>query len=287
MANLRVRLALILVCGITCQSALAQTRRNSNLYRNVPAFGILKLSFGTGISYYMGDMRAKTDLRFIQPHLALALNYRLAERFSVRGEVDLYRISGKQEGGPIWYNNLSFRSDNVATYGGLQVDVFQYSDDRFLKPYLFVGLGITGINPKAKLEGSWQTLPSLMTEGVAYKRSTRIGILGFGVSWKYNERWNFAVELSDNFANSDYLDDVSTVYPNPAGLSELALRLSDRRPELDPATLPVGFAARNEPGNQRGNPKVKDSYGFLSFRAEYVIGTQAKRAEKRKLRCYY
>lgn len=287
MTNLRVRLALLLVCGIACQSALTQTRRSSNLYRNTPAFGVFKLSLGTGVSYYMGDMRAKTDLRFIQPHLAIALNYRLAERFSVRGEIDLYRISGKQEGGPIWYNNLSFRSDNTAAYGALQIDIFQFSDDRLLKPYLFGGLGITTINPKAKYEQTWHSLPPLMTEGVAYKRRARIGVLGFGVSWKYNERWNFAVELSDNFANSDYLDDVSTVYPNPAGMFELALRLSDRRPELDPSTLPVGFSTRNDAGNQRGNPKVKDSYGFLSFRAEYVIGTQAKRAERRKLKCYY
>jgi hypothetical protein len=287
MINLRARLAIILVCAVACQSTLAQKRRNSNLYRNVPALGVVKLSFGGGISYYMGDMRAGTDLRFIQPHLAMAVNYRLAERFSIRGEVDLYRISGKQAGGPIWYNNLSFRSDNPAGYVALQVDIFQYSDDRFLKPYLFSGLGITGINPKAKYEGKWQSLPSLMTEGVSYNRTTRIAIIGFGTSWKYDERWSFAVELSDNFANSDYLDDVSTVYPDPAGMSQLALRLSDRRPELDPATLPVGFAARNEPGNQRGNSKVKDSYGFLSFRAEYLIGTRAKRAERRKLRCYY
>ncbi|MFN8348391.1 MAG: hypothetical protein U0X91_25540 [Spirosomataceae bacterium] len=287
MTNLRVRLAIILVCGIACQSAFTQTRRSNHLYRNVPALGILKLSVGTGVSYYMGDMRAKTDLRFIQPHLAVALNYRLAERFSLRGEVDLYRISGKQAGGPIWYNNLSFRSDNPAGFLALQADVFRYNDDRLLKPYLFGGLGITGINPKAKYEGQWQSLPPLMTEGVAYKRSTRIGVIGFGVARRFTDRWNFAVELSDNFANSDYLDDVSTVYPDPSGMSELALKLSDRRPELDPTTLPVGFNPRNDPGNQRGNPKVKDSYGFLSFRAEYLLGTQVKRAERRKLKCYY
>jgi hypothetical protein len=287
MINLRARLAIILVCAIACQSTLAQKRRNSNLYRNVPALGVVKLSFGGGISYYMGDMRAGTDLRFIQPHLAMAVNYRLAERFSVRGELDLYRISGKQAGGPVWYNNLSFRSDNPAGYVALQVDAFKYKDDRLLKPYLFGGIGITNINPKAKYEGKWQNLAPLMTEGVAYNRNVRIGIVGLGVSWKYNERWNFAVELSDNFANSDYLDDVSTVYPDPTGMSELALKLSDRRPELDPASLPPGFSISNVPGNQRGNSKVKDSYGFLSFRAEYVIGTQAKRAERRKLRCYY
>ncbi len=285
MTNVRIRVIVTLLASIFYTALWAQTRRSSHIYRNVPAFGVFKVSVGGGISYYMGDMRAKTDLRFLQPHFALGASYRLAERFALRGEVDLYRISGKQEGGPVWYNNLSFRSDNPAGYVGLQIDVFRYNDDRFLKPYLFGGIGLTKINPKAKYQGTWHSLPPLMTEGVAYDRTVRIGVIGFGVSWKYDDRWNFAVELSDNFANSDYLDDLSTNYPNPSGMSELALALSDRRPEL--TNLPSTYSARNEPGNQRGNPKVKDSYGFLSFKAEYLISTQARRAERRKLRCYY
>jgi hypothetical protein len=287
MTNLRVQLALIVVCVIAGQSILAQVKRNSNLYRNIPAFGVVKLSFGGGMSYYLGDMRAKTNLRFIEPHLAVALNYRLTERFSIRGEADLYRISGKQAGGPIWYNNLSFRSDNPAGYLAIQVDAFKYSDENTLKPYIFGGIGVTHINPKAKLENKWYNLQPLMTEGVDYNQNPRISIVGIGMSWKYNDRWGFAIELSNNYANSDYLDDVSTVYPEPTGLSELALKLSDRRPELDPASLPAGYAPNNVAGNQRGNPKVKDAYGFLSLRAEYLIGTQARRAERRKLKCYY
>lgn len=287
MTQLPLRLAILLVCVIGSVSVLAQSSRNSHLYRNTPAFGVVKLSVGTGISYYMGDMRAKTDLRFIQPHIAAAITYRLAERFSVRGEIDFYRISGKQEGGPIWYNNLSFRSDNPAGYVGLQADLFRYHDERAVNPYLFGGIGITRITPKAQYQGTWHSLAPLQTEGVAYKRNVRIGVIGIGTSWKYNERWSFAVELSNNYANSDYLDDVSTVYPNPTGMSELALQLSDRRPELAPATLPTGYPVRNDAGAQRGNPKVKDSYGFLSFRAEYLLGTQARRAERRKLKCYY
>lgn len=60
MINLRARLAIILVCAVACQSTLAQKRRNSNLYRNVPALGVVKLSFGGGISYYMEDVLALT-----------------------------------------------------------------------------------------------------------------------------------------------------------------------------------------------------------------------------------
>lgn len=288
MTCFRVRLVFILLlCVLIGQFSLAQTRNNTPIYRKAPALGDFKMSIGTGVSYYLGDMRAKTDLRFIQPHLAIALSYRLAARFSVKGEIDFYRISGKQEGGPIYYNNLSFRSDNPAGYIALQIDAFKYNTHRLINPYLFGGIGITRITPKAKLDGTWYSLPPLMTEGIAYNRNVRISVIGLGASWKYSERWSFGVELSDNFANSDYLDDVSTSYPNPTGMSELALKLSDRRPELDPTTLPTGFPTQNQEGNQRGNPSIKDSYGFLSFRAEYLISTKAKRTERRKLKCYY
>jgi len=286
MYKLHIRLSIILILWVG-QSIWAQQRRGSHLYRHIPALGVLKLSAGTGIAYYLGDMRAKTDFRFLQPHLAVAINYRLAERFSVRGEVNVYRLSAKQSGGPIWYNNLSFRSDNPAGYAALQIDAFKFSDERTLKPYFFGGAGITRINPKAKYEGFWYSLPPLMTEGVAYQRNVLMALAGIGVSWKYDDRWSFAVEFSDHFTNSDYLDDVSTRYPDPAGMSELAIKLSDRRPELDPSLLPLGYLPYNEPGNQRGNPNIKDSYGFLSFRVEYMLSTRAKRTEKRKLRCAF
>ena len=73
MTQLPLRLAILLVCVIGSVSVLAQSSRNSHLYRNTPAFGVVKLSVGTGISYYMGDMRAKTDLRYSQPHIACLL----------------------------------------------------------------------------------------------------------------------------------------------------------------------------------------------------------------------
>ncbi len=225
MTQLPLRLASILVCVIGSISVLAQSSRNYHLYRNTPALGIVKLSVGTGISYYMGDMRAKTDLRFIQPHIAATITYRLTERFSLRGEVDFYRISGKQKGGPIWYNNLSFRSDNPAGYLGLQVDLFRYHDEQVVNPYLLGGIGITRINPKAQYDGTWHSLAPLQTEGIAYKRNVRIGVIGIGTSWKYNERWNFSIELSNNYTNSDYLDDVSTIHHDASMFSDPILSM--------------------------------------------------------------
>lgn len=262
-------------------SMLFVRAQRNNIYRKTPPLGVLKITAGTGLSYYLGDLREQIDLKDIGMHGALGVNYRLTERIAARGELRYYRISGSQEGTRNQYNNLSFRADNVDGYLGLQVELLKFSNQPRFNPYVFGGAGFTYITPKANYQGAWYSLAPLQTEGVAYPRTIRILLAGIGVSWQYDERLSFGVELSDNFANSDYLDDVSGFYANLTGASELAIKLADRRGELNPP-LPL-----NDPGNVRGNPRVKDAYGFLAVRASYLISTRAKRLEKRKTRCYY
>jgi hypothetical protein len=261
-------------------------RRTAPLSQRDVASGTLKITAGAGLSYYMGDLRSDMNLQFIQPQFSVGANYRLSERLSARGELNFYRLTGAQAGGRNWFNNLSFRASNPAFNVALQLDAVKFSSDKRFRPYLFGGAGLTYITPKAKYEGAWYSLAPLMTEKVAYNRSVLFFLGGMGFGWKYNDRWGFALELSNNYARSDYLDDVSTVYPDPAGMSEMALKLSDRRPELDPALLPPDFPRNNQPGFTRGNPKVKDSFGFLTIKAEYLLSTRHYRAEKRKTRCF-
>lgn len=272
---------LLFIFSVFFGSVLSVQAQRNNIYRKTPPLGVLNITVGTGLSYYLGDLREKIDLKNIGAYLALGVNYRLTERVAARSELRYYRISGSQAGTRNQYNNLSFRADNVDGYLGLQVELLKFSDQPRFNPYVFGGVGFTYITPKANYQGAWYSLAPLQTEGIAYPRMVRILLAGIGVSWQYNERLSFGVELSNNFANSDYLDDVSGFYANLTGASELAIKLADRRGELNPP-LPL-----NEPGNVRGNPRVKDAYGFLAVRANYLISTRAKRLEKRKTRCYY
>lgn len=266
---------------VFCSLALFARAQHNSTHRKTPALGVLKITAGTGLSYYLGDLREQIDLKHIGAHAALGANYRLTERIAARGELRYYRISGSQAGTRNQFNNLSFRADNADGYLGLQAELLKFSNQPRLNPYVFGGVGFTYITPKANYQGEWYSLAPLQTEAVAYPRMVRILLAGVGVSWQYDERLSFGVELSDNFANSDYLDDVSGFYANLTGASELAVKLADRRGELTPP-LPI-----NAPGNIRGNPRVKDAYGFLAIRAAYLISTRAKRLEKRKTRCYY
>lgn len=249
-----------------------------NRYTN--PFGVLSVTAGVGVAYYMGDLNDGVNMKHLGlgPSVSLGALYRLTEHVSARGELRFYQVSGDQQYSKNFQNNLSFKTFNPDLNLGLQADLFAFNRQAPVNPYLFGAVGVTHLNPKAKLDGTWYSLAPLTTEGIKYKRLPLVFTAGIGVSFKTTQRLSLGVELCNNFVNSDYLDDVSTVYPNPDQLpSDLARRLSDRAPE-------IGEQAR-QPGWNRGSAGSKDSYLFLQIRATYLIGNRAQNIERRKTRC--
>jgi hypothetical protein len=131
--------------------------------------------------------------------------------------------------------------------------------------YIFGGVGVCHFNPKAKYQGDWIDLKPLSTEGEGIKGSkikdyslfTPIVPIGFGFRIGIGEIWRFGIEATYVKTFTDYLDDVSGVYFDPAKLkSEAAKYLSN------PSTQNSNWYG---PGQIRGNPNTKDSYYFLNF----------------------
>ncbi|MCF2500348.1 outer membrane beta-barrel protein [Dyadobacter chenhuakuii] len=269
--------ALILVFSfLTAQEAAAQNR--SGKYIN--PFGVMSVTAGVGVAYYMGDLSDGVNMKHLGlgPSLSVGGLYRLTEHVSARGELRFYKVSADQKYSKNAQNNLSFKTFNPDISLGVQAELFSFNGQPRVNPYLFGGLGFTLLNPKAKIDGEWVNLAPLTTEGVKYKRLPLVFTAGIGVSIKTTERLSLGMELCNNFVNSDYLDDVSTVYPNPDQLpSDLARRLSDRSPE-------IGLDPR-QPGWNRGSAKNKDSYLFLQVRGTYSIGNRMQAKERRKTRC--
>lgn len=259
--------------------ALNVTAQNrSGKYIN--PFGVMSVTAGVGVAYYMGDLSDGVNMKHLGlgPSISLGGLYRLTEHVSARGEIRFYKVSADQKYSKNAQNNLSFKTFNPDINLGIQAELFSFNSQPRVNPYLFGGLGFTLLNPKAKIDGEWVNLAPLTTEGVKYKRLPLVFTAGIGVSIKTTERLSLGLELCNNFVNSDYLDDVSTVYPNPDQLpSDLARRLSDRSPE-------IGLEPR-QPGWNRGSAKSKDSYLFLQVRGTYSIGNRMQARERRKTRC--
>jgi len=247
--------------------------------RYMPPFGVFSVTGGAGIAYYMGDLRTGRINRHLGlgPSISVGAMYRLTEHFSARGELRFYQVSADQKYTPNYQQNLSFKTSNPDLNIGIQADLFEYNRHAKINPYLVGGIGVTYMTPTAEIDGRRGSLAPLRTEGVKYNRLPLVFMAGAGISIRVADRWSAGMELCNNFVNSDYLDDVSTVYPDPATLSsDIARRLSDRSSEIG--------APKQEPGWHRGRPNRKDMYLFLQLRANYLIGTKKEAHERRNVR---
>lgn len=270
----------LLIGGVSIISQGLRAQTQIQGLGTVPPQGVITLLGGAGVAYYMGDLSDGVDFKHLGlgPSLSLGGTYRLTEHVSLRSELRYYQVQADQKYSRNAKNNLSFRTRNPDFYVGAQGDLFPFSRKARVNPYLFAGVGTTILNPKAKLEGTWYSLPPLTTEGVKYTRTPLLVVAGIGATYHLTDRWGVGLELCNNFLNSDYLDDVSGFYPQPDALpNDLARQLSDRAPEIG--------GTPNQPGFQRGNPKVKDSYVFLSVKAQYLLTSRYAAQQNKKTRC--
>ncbi|MDN5285123.1 MAG: outer membrane protein beta-barrel protein [Mucilaginibacter sp.] len=172
--------------------------------------------------------------------------------------------------------NLSF-SDNLKEISLIgEFNFMKYIPDagpNKYTPYIYSGIGYTAYNPRANYQGQTYSLRDLRTEGepIPYGKRTMVIPYGAGLKYNFNSKWTVAGDIGYRFTFTDYLDDVSTVYPDPTKLpSNLARDLSDRSSEVG---KPV-----NSPGSQRGDFKKRDTYFFIGFTISYTFVTQS---------CYY
>lgn len=164
----------------------------------------------------------------------------------------------------------------------VQTDVFEFSSRMNLSlPYRWkvigdvyfgVGGGFIYYEPKTKYQGEWYKLRPLGTEGQNFlsgksQYSAIAPIIPFAVGKRFvfHDGSSLSFELSMRKSFTDYLDDVSTSYADPAMIAEkggnVAAILSDRSAN--------GF----EPGEQRGDPNNMDNYFLLGFKYSMPIGT--------------
>jgi hypothetical protein len=150
-----------------------------------------------------------------------------------------------------------------------------------LSPYLLGGIGYFTFNPQAKLNGNWVDLQPLSTEGQGFaeypdRKKYKLKQLNFpvgaGIKYKLSPLFNFSAEFVYRILTTDYLDDVSTTYIDPALYANYftgeqlsnALLLNNRQPELNPAHT-------SEINGIRGNPKNNDAYFTFTVKLGFIF----------------
>lgn len=147
--------------------------------------------------------------------------------------------------------------------------------------YLFGGIGGFYFNPKGKNPntGKWEALQPLRTEGQGYygsrqpyKRFQLCVPVGLGFTFRLHPSWRLGIDLGLRKTFTDYIDDVSLTYVDPSVFAQNGSK--------DPALSAVmadknkgGITGATAPGQQRGDPKEKDSYMFLTINLAYKFGS--------------
>ncbi|UTW65060.1 hypothetical protein KFE94_10245 [bacterium SCSIO 12643] len=229
-----------------------------------------------GSSYYWGDVYSSVTKN---SHLAVGLNYR--QNFNSRWAWNfLFRsasISGDDQNSDMAFEqqrNLSFES-NILEFGSTVefnfLDFKPYKPQSYFQevdvftPYVFAGLSIFYHNPKAELAGNLYELKPFETEGVSYSRVVMAMPFGFGMKFRLSDRFLLGVSSEFRLTFTDYLDDVSTRYPNnPDDLSKTARDLSNR-------TLEAQGGNGSSWGTQRGNEYNNDWFSYLGITISYNL----------------
>ncbi len=230
-----------------------------------------------GGSYYIGDLNPTAHFnRFTKPAGGLVYRYNFNPRLSARanllfGSVKAYDSFSNSRAAQ--QRNLNFKSPIQELSAQLEFNFLEYAlgnEKQKFSPYIFLGLAVFKFYPQGELKGAWKPLQSLGTEGQgldggATKEKYRLVQMSipFGVGVKTNLSKNIGVSFEWGMRRTftDYLDDVSTKYYDPAKLAavrgETAATLSDPSIGTD-----VNY---KNVGRQRGNPTTKDWYSFAGI----------------------
>jgi hypothetical protein len=158
--------------------------------------------------------------------------------------------------------------------------------------YLTAGVGVFYYNPMGKrADGSYVVLRDLHTEGQGlpggpeqYKKVSIDIPVGIGARKAFSRQWGIYMEFTQHYTFTDYLDDVSTVYYSNeellANYGTVSAEMAD--PSLGNFVDANGVSYATKAGEQRGDPKDKDNFMFLTLGGFYKIHSSTGSRGKRK-----
>ena len=271
------------------------------MYEGGGSLGIMNCFTDLGGNKGLGKSFLK-DLNFgnaqINGSLYFSVTYK--EIFGVRLEGSLGQVksydsilkdsrsstSGRYE------RNLSFKSKigEIALLGEFYPTTLILNHAHLiLTPYIIGGVGLFSFNPQTTLNGRTVDLQPLHTEGQGFAeypdrnpyKLVQLNIpVGLGFLFEASPNCNIRTEFFYRILGTDYLDDVSKNYIDPALFSKYlsgsqlddALQLNDRRSKNDP-----NYPINPHGGQIRGTPKRNDAYFTFNIKVGYTFGREKRK----------
>lgn len=233
-----------------------------------------ELGIFLGTSNYIGDLQSKLNPR--EYHLAFGMFGRrhFTKNFAAKAHFYKGDISGRDANQHLKTGlrerNLNFRSTvmEMGIQGEYNLTPFAIREKQTSSVFLFAGVAGIYFNPEAQMNGEWYELQPLGTEGQGselypdrkkYRRVNLAIPFGLGIRLSINDKTTLGFELGFRKTFTDYLDDISTTYPDIDFLQKtdpMVAALSYRTPEF------VGTNMGNPVGQERGDSSKKDGYMF-------------------------
>lgn len=231
-----------------------------------------------GAANYLGDLSPELVIKETKPAGGIFARYNLSSSFALTGSFSSGMVSGSDANfNQNSYRNLSFRSMVYEYAGIVEFNYFKYGVgvlDKHLTSYIFVGLAGFNFNPQANIRGEWMNLSNIQTEGKKYNKFSMAIPFGMGVKWRVGKHLALEANVGFRKTYTDYLDDVSGVYPNV--LEQLNKRgplgamLTDRSVEITKQPF------TSKEGMSRGNSDFKDWYIMSGISLTYRFYSRIK-----------
>lgn len=237
-----------------------------------------EIGVNAGGAGYIGDLNQLNLLKLsgknlgvfakinFDPHWGLGLHFNYGD---IKAEDALSKNIDLRQ------RNLNFKTslNEIAFIGSFNFfDMYSPGSRKRVTPYLFAGAGGVIFKPTGKYNGEWQPqmkLRNLSTEGQQslYRNYSIVIPYGLGIKYKKNDNWTLFGQIGYRTTFTDYLDDVSGVYPLTSSYWG-GVNVSDRSGELN------GGANLYKPGDQRGDFRKSDTYLFVNIGISYTFVSQ-------------
>jgi len=226
-----------------------------------------------GISNYQGEINPDFNMKFVKPAYGALIRYNFNPIISVRGNFSKGSIGANDSEFKGWQQqrNLSFQSKITELSGLFEFNFkpFITGDPKYnFTTYLFTGFSVFSFKPQTTYNGSITNLQAFGTEGQGseyYPQRNKYFLYNFaipiggGMKVSLSNHLSFALEIGARRTFTDYLDDVSTTYPN----SELIGQKADGSTTNGLSNQSLQANSSNDVSDhQRGNSKDKDWYMF-------------------------